>query len=276
MSDIKSIYKDEVNLELTADMVEASGYLDKYSSYHFERDGVREKLIDISATENRLPTCYSHIDVLQNYYAPYPIRTPLDAIKIIAKKTANLTREVDLTIFMDENNFPIAVCKSGLGDEGTAEASFLEIIRGALLCSAKKILSIHNHPVIGTKNDIGQINPSDTDYTSLRALEEILSIFDIEIADSVILGQREITYAGNKKERVPIMYSIKEDRLVILGDMCDVNSGEDKKRLENTDHTRDFDEHGKRVRHGEVVLRNDGLYYSEELLNNEEEERELS
>ncbi len=271
--DIKSIYKDkEADISSNIERITASKYTERIQSFHYEKDGIREKLIDIAQTENRMPLNCEHIGVTQNYYSPYPITTPIDAIKILAKDITNSSVEIPAVILLDENDFPLAISKLGIGNGGSTEVPVVDILKMSLLCNAKKVILVHNHLPI-CDNDLAMINPSVPDYTTMHFYRQILPIFDIEVYDDIIVQELRPDINSN---RVTAMYSLLEDNLYILGDVCEVNSLEDKKRKDNTDHTRDFDEHGKRICHGEVILNNNGLYYSEELSNNEEEEKELS
>jgi DNA repair protein RadC len=68
-----------------------------------------------------------------------------------------------------------------IGTQTYAIADPVEILRGAVLVNAAKIIVIHNHP-------LGSPEPSEADIKGARNLKEKGNVLNIELRDAIVIG----------------------------------------------------------------------------------------
>ena len=69
-----------------------------------------------------------------------------------------------------------------IGTQSYAIADPVEILRGAVLVHAAKIIIIHNHP-------LGSPEPSAADIKGAKSLKEKSAVLNIELRDAIIIGE---------------------------------------------------------------------------------------
>ncbi len=266
--DIKSIYKVDFENHKVIDyyLLEKVEYGELIKGYSYNKKGAREKLMDMAQAENRLPSDAIHAGLVRYLYSTSAITNSVEALRLVAKEIANSSRENMMAVLMDEEGFPIALSIVGMGAEDQMTMDFNETLKAALLCDAKKIIIIHNHSCID-EYSIKQFAPSTPDYTGFHNMANKFSVFGIEVLDSVIVSER---FTTDRTTRRCAMYSIKEKKMIIFNEKCEVNTYQDLERKTVTNHTRDFDENGLRVKNKQLILSPEGLDYSDD-----EEEKEM-
>ncbi|MEJ2427251.1 MAG: JAB domain-containing protein [Candidatus Thiodiazotropha sp.] len=68
-----------------------------------------------------------------------------------------------------------------MGTQTYVSADPVEILRGAVLVNAVKIIVLHNHP-------LGSAEPSPADIKGARTLKEKGAVLNIELHDSIVIG----------------------------------------------------------------------------------------
>ncbi len=254
--EIRSIYDKRID-DIKPVSKDISSYNQKMTP-KYEKYGVREKLADISQIEGRLPVDAVHAGFVKYIYSNVAIINPFDVLRIIAKTEANSQREHVNCILMNDDYFPLAVVEAGLGNSKSTVINIEEILKMSLMCGATKVIMAHNHNCLHDRES-KHYAPSDEDYISFANVRNKLSLFDIDVIDSVIISEN--ISRNDKNTRTTGIYSIKEQTLYTFKDSCETVVNMDYKRKKDTDHSLDFDENGIRVRHKTPVLTENGVDY---------------
>lgn len=109
------------------------------------------------------------------------IRTPKDAVEIIAQEYKYLDREALFSVNLNTHNQPINFTTASLGDIEKVEFNPKSILKAALLSNANSILLIHNHPT-------GDSKPSKDDIEATQLVEMACKIVGIKMFDHIVIG----------------------------------------------------------------------------------------
>ena len=110
-----------------------------------------------------------------------PITRAADAIKVVARRLAELDREAFVVIHLDAKNKPIAIETISIGCLTWSVVHPREVFKGAIINGAASIIAAHNHPT-------GDTTPSHPDREVLRRLKQAGTLLGIPLTDFVIVG----------------------------------------------------------------------------------------
>lgn len=85
-------------------------------------------------------------------------------------------------VFLNGANETLAEKLIGLGTAAEAGIDITDIARTAILTNARAVILIHNHPS-------GDATASSGDVTATKAVQDALSLFNIDLLDHVIIGR---------------------------------------------------------------------------------------
>ncbi|MCU7937110.1 MAG: hypothetical protein KZQ99_19940 [Candidatus Thiodiazotropha sp. (ex Dulcina madagascariensis)] len=100
------------------------------------------------------------------------------------REMENEVREKVVCIHLTEKYEIISFEVVSIGTQTYAIADPVEILRGAVLVHAAKIIVIHNHP-------LGSPEPSEADIKGARNLKEKGAVLNIELRDAIIIGDED-------------------------------------------------------------------------------------
>ena len=116
-------------------------------------------------------------------------------------KIQNEPEEVFTLIGLDAKNNILGFSEVSRGTLSSSLTTGREIFKRAILMNCSKILLTHNHPS-------GDATPSACDVKITENIKEISNLFDIQVIDHIIIGDKEdysIIYnsiiGGNKNDR---------------------------------------------------------------------------
>ncbi len=98
------------------------------------------------------------------------------------KEMENEIREKVICVHLTEKYQIISFEVVSIGTQSYAIADPVEILRGAVLVHAAKIIIIHNHP-------LGSPEPSAADIKGAKSLKEKSAVLNIELRDAIIIGE---------------------------------------------------------------------------------------
>jgi len=98
------------------------------------------------------------------------------------KEMENEIREKVVCVHLTEKYQIISFEVVSIGTQSYAIADPVEILRGAVLVHAAKIIIIHNHP-------LGSPEPSAADIKGAKSLKEKSAVLNIELRDAIIIGE---------------------------------------------------------------------------------------
>lgn len=121
------------------------------------------------------------------------IRSPQDAVEIIAQEYKYLDRETLFSVNLNTHNQPINFVTVTLGDVEKVEFNPKPVLKAALLSNAYSVLLIHNHPT-------GDCMPSTDDLEATRFMEMACEIVGIKMFDHIVIGHDGYySIVGNEK-----------------------------------------------------------------------------
>ena len=130
-------------------------------------------------------------------YDGVSIAGPEDAVKIAYRSLHDSPVERLIAILLSTGGHVIGVCDIGLGDLSSAIASPASIAKAALLGNASSVILAHNHPS-------GDPTPSLSDISVNNCVTAALELFDIELLDSLVIGDNQYSSTTRPGERIPI------------------------------------------------------------------------
>ncbi len=98
------------------------------------------------------------------------------------KEMENEVREKVVCLHLTDKYEIISFEVVSIGTQTYAITDPVEILRGAVLVRATKIIIIHNHP-------FGSAEPSEADIKSANQLKEKGSVLNIDLRDALIIGE---------------------------------------------------------------------------------------
>ena len=117
-------------------------------------------------------------------YSEQKIRTPEDAIKVIADELSTWDREAIAILTLKANGQPIALNFCSVGTLDSAVFSPREALKSVILNNANGVIMIHNHP--GAYR--AEVYPSDEDREVTRRMIQACDIIGIRFLDHLIVG----------------------------------------------------------------------------------------
>lgn len=109
-----------------------------------------------------------------------PLESAEQAYRLF-KEMENEVREKVVCIHLTDKYKIISFEVVSIGTQTYAIADPVEILRGAVLVGATKIVVIHNHP-------LGSPEPSEADIKGAKNLKEKGAVLNIELRDAIVIG----------------------------------------------------------------------------------------
>ena len=113
---------------------------------------------------------FEHSDLIAN---------PMTAVKFARSRITDWNRETLFAVYMDANNYVIKY-ETWDGDKGSVIFKQPHIARNLLLCNARGVLLVHNHPR-------GTVKPSMADVETTRSLKHYLDNLDMFLVDHLVI-----------------------------------------------------------------------------------------
>ena len=129
-------------------------------------------------------------------YSAEKIKSPEDALRVIADELATYDREVFAILNLKSNGQPI---NSNICSVGTLDSSMVsprEVFKSTILSNSAAFIAIHNHPS-------GSLSPSQEDKDVTKRLLSCSELLGIKMLDHIIV-------AGDKTQ----MYSFKQEGML--------------------------------------------------------------
>jgi len=114
-------------------------------------------------------------------YSTEKIRTPEDAVKLIAKELATYDREVFAVLNLKTNGQPINLNICSMGTLDASVVSPREVFKSCILSNSAAFIAIHNHPS-------GSISPSQEDRDVTKRLLACSELLGVKMLDHIIVG----------------------------------------------------------------------------------------
>ena len=129
-------------------------------------------------------------------YSAEKIKSPEDALKVIADELATYDREVFAILNLKSNGQPINLNICSVGTLDSSMVSPREVFKSTILSNSAAFIAIHNHPS-------GSLSPSQEDKDVTKRLLSCSELLGIKMLDHIIV-------AGDKAQ----MYSFKQDGML--------------------------------------------------------------
>ena len=114
-------------------------------------------------------------------YSTEKIRSPEDALRIIANELATYDREVFAILNVKSNGQPINLNICSVGTIDSSMVSPREVFKSAILQNSSAFIAIHNHPS-------GSISPSQEDKDVTKRLLACSELLGIKMLDHIIVA----------------------------------------------------------------------------------------
>ena len=114
-------------------------------------------------------------------YSTEKIRSPEDAIRVIADELATYDREVFAILNLKTNGQPINLNICSVGTLDSAVVQPREIFKSAVLQNSGAFLAIHNHPS-------GNLTPSQEDKDVTKRLLACADLMGISMLDHLVVA----------------------------------------------------------------------------------------
>ena len=129
-------------------------------------------------------------------YSAEKIKSPEDALKVIADELATYDREVFAILNLKSNGQPINLNICSVGTLDSSMVSPREVFKSTILSNSAAFIAIHNHPS-------GSLSPSQEDKDVTKRLLACSELLGIKMLDHIIV-------AGDKAQ----MYSFKQEGML--------------------------------------------------------------
>ena len=116
-----------------------------------------------------------------------------DVWKFFSKRVKGETREVFYCLYLSQRNGILCFEQVSIGISTGTVIDIKGIVRTALLVGAETLIFIHNHPS-------GDPEPSQGDIDATKKLIEACRIFDLEVLDHIIVGDKGFSSLKGMKE----------------------------------------------------------------------------
>ena len=114
-------------------------------------------------------------------YSETPIRSPEDAIRVMADALLDYDREVFAIVNFQSDMRPINFSIISMGCLNSSLVHPREVIKASILSNASGVILFHNHPS-------GDPTPSKEDVRITRRIQSAGSMIGIELLDHIIIG----------------------------------------------------------------------------------------
>ncbi len=111
------------------------------------------------------------------------ITSPEDVWKFFSKRVKGETREIFYCLFLSQRNGVLCFEEVSVGISTGTVIDVKGIVRTAILVGAETLIFIHNHPS-------GDPEPSQGDIDGTKKLVKACRIFDLEVLDHIIVGDK--------------------------------------------------------------------------------------
>lgn len=118
---------------------------------------------------------------VKEFGAPEDVSSPDSASALFAAFLGDFDREAFMVLCMDAKNHPLALAAVHIGDLTSSIVSQRTIARFAIEWNAATVILCHNHPS-------GDSSPSSEDVLVTEQTKKALALFDIYVADHIILA----------------------------------------------------------------------------------------
>ena len=123
-------------------------------------------------------------------YSEDQIRSPEDAVKVIAKELATYDREVFAILNLKTNGQAISNMIYNITSVGTLDSSVVsprEVFKSCILSNSAAFIAIHNHPS-GNRGKGVEIFPSQEDMDVTKRLLSCSELLGIKMLDHIIIA----------------------------------------------------------------------------------------
>ena len=114
-------------------------------------------------------------------YSAEKIRTPDDAIRVIAEELATYDREVFAVLNLKTNGQPINLNICSMGTLDASVVSPREVFKSCILSNSAAFIALHNHRS-------GSISPSQEDRDVTKRLLSCSELLGVRMLDHIIIG----------------------------------------------------------------------------------------
>jgi len=132
------------------------------------------------------------VQLIREKISPVRISETKDIIKRF-NHLENCPKEHFWVLFLDGRNKLLAEKLVGLGTSNGAAVDIQDIVRTAILLNAQSVIYAHNHPS-------GEPHPSQDDINIFEENKKALSLLNIKLLDSVIIGHGKGFSLANDEE----------------------------------------------------------------------------
>lgn len=129
-------------------------------------------------------------------YSAEKIKSPEDALRVIADELSTYDREVFAILNLKSNGQPINLNICSMGTLDSSMVSPREVFKSSILSNSAAFIAIHNHPS-------GSLSPSQEDKDVTKRLLACSELLGIKMLDHIIV-------AGDKAQ----MYSFKQEGML--------------------------------------------------------------
>lgn len=130
-------------------------------------------------------------------YSQTPIRSPDDAVRLMAETLRGYDREVFCVVNLRNDLSPINMNIVSLGTLNASLAHPREILKSTILSNASAVMLFHNHPS-------GQLAPSEEDIAVTDRMQQLYSLAEIRLLDHIIIGNGDRCYSFRENDIMPV------------------------------------------------------------------------
>ena len=130
-------------------------------------------------------------------YSSTPIRSPDDAIRLMAEIMKDYDREVFCIVNFRNDMVPINMNIVSIGTLDTALVNPRELLKSTILSNAASVMAFHNHPT-------GNPDPSPEDIQTTDRLLKLYRLAGIQFLDHIIIGSENRYYSFLENRTLPV------------------------------------------------------------------------
>ena len=119
-------------------------------------------------------------------YQKIKIKRPEDIGNLLMEEMRLEKQEIVKLIILNNRNEIIRIKNVALGGINSVNMSIKDILSEPIKMQAPKIILVHNHPS-------GNAEPSQADLEVTRKIFEVTQLFNIELLDHIVIGNRSFT-----------------------------------------------------------------------------------
>jgi DNA repair protein RadC len=121
------------------------------------------------------------------------VNSSKDVWKFFSKRVKGETREVFYCLYLSQRNGVLCFEQVSVGISTGTLIDIKEIVRTAILVGAERLIFVHNHPA-------GDPEPSTQDRKITKNFVKACQIFNLEVLDHVIVGDKSFSSMKGMKE----------------------------------------------------------------------------